>query len=91
MVAAILAVTDVVLAATFRFFLLGRVDDQIVQSADPFLRGRLRNASPGPRIGGSASGAGGPDTVPGAGARFVVELPLLTHTERIRTSVASGT
>ena len=25
------------------------------------------------------------------GARFVVELPLLTHTERIRTSVASGT
>jgi len=31
------------------------------------------------------------DTAPGAGARFVVELPLLTHTERIRTSVASGT
>jgi len=30
------------------------------------------------------------DTVPGAGARFVVELPL-AHTERIRTSVASGT
>jgi signal transduction histidine kinase len=58
-VAAILAGTDVVLAATFRSFLLGRVDDQIAQSADPFLRGRLRNAFPGPRIGGLGSGAGG--------------------------------
>jgi two-component system OmpR family sensor kinase len=32
------------------------------------------------------------DTAPGAGARFVVELPLVhAHAERIRTSVASGT
>jgi two-component system OmpR family sensor kinase len=31
------------------------------------------------------------DTAPGAGARFVVELPLQPQTERIRTSVASGT
>ena len=30
------------------------------------------------------------DTAPGAGARFVVELPA-AHPERIRTSVASGT
>ena len=58
-VAGILAVTDVVLAATFRSFLLGRVDDQIAQAAEPFLRGRLRNAFPGPRIGSLGSGSGG--------------------------------
>jgi type II secretory pathway pseudopilin PulG len=52
-VAAVLAATDVVLAATFRSFLLGRVDDQLVQAAEPLVRGRLRNALPGPRIGGA--------------------------------------
>ena len=57
-VAGILAATDVVLAATFRSFLLGRVDDQVAQAAEPFLRGRLRNALPGPRLGGSGSGPG---------------------------------
>ncbi|HKY77687.1 MAG TPA: HAMP domain-containing sensor histidine kinase [Acidimicrobiia bacterium] len=54
-VAGILAATDVVLATTFRSFLLGRVDGQIAQSADPFLRGRLRNAFPGPRLGAAGS------------------------------------
>jgi signal transduction histidine kinase len=57
-VAGILAATDLVLAATFRSFLLGRVDDQIAQGAEPFLRGRLRNAFPGPRPGGLGAGPG---------------------------------
>src|SRR5919108_3607008 len=63
-VAGILAATDVVLAATFRSFLLGRVDDQIAQAAEPFVRGRLRYAFPGPqRVGGPGSGPG--PAVPG--------------------------
>jgi signal transduction histidine kinase len=59
-VAGVLLATDVVLAATFRSFLLGRVDDQIVQAAEPLVRGRLRNALPGPRIGSPGPGSGGP-------------------------------
>lgn len=63
-VAGVLAATDVVLAATFRSFLLGRVDDQLVQAAEPLVHGRLRNAFPGPRIGSSpAPGAGTPSGV----------------------------
>jgi two-component system OmpR family sensor kinase len=56
LVAAVLVATDVVLAATFRSFLLGRVDDQIVQAAEPLVHGRLRNAFPGQR----GAGAPGP-------------------------------
>src|SRR5688572_5006599 len=76
-VAGILAVTDVVLAATFRSFLLGRVDDQIAQAAEPFLRGRLRNAFPGPRAGSLGSGAGGApvgSTVPSVYTQYCVSL-----------------
>jgi signal transduction histidine kinase len=51
-VAAVVLVTDVVLAATFRSFLLGRIDEQIVEGADPLVHGRFRNGFPGPRSGG---------------------------------------
>jgi signal transduction histidine kinase len=66
-VAAIVFATDVVLAATFRSFLLGRIDQQIVEGADPLVHGRFRNLpggsgvsperdSPGPRPGGTPGG-----------------------------------
>ena len=41
-VAAVLLGTDAVLASTFRSFLLGRVDQQVVQAADPLIHGRFR-------------------------------------------------
>src|SRR5436305_2475336 len=41
-VAAVLLATDAVLASTFRSFLLGRVDQQLVQAADPLAHGRFR-------------------------------------------------
>jgi signal transduction histidine kinase len=41
-VAGVLLATDVVLASTFRSFLLGRVDQQLVQAADPLVHGRFR-------------------------------------------------
>ena len=41
-VAAVLLATDAVLAATFRGFLLGRVDQQVIQAADPLVHGRFR-------------------------------------------------
>jgi two-component system OmpR family sensor kinase len=41
-VAAVLLGTDAVLAATFRGFLLGRVDQQVIQAADPLVHGRFR-------------------------------------------------
>ncbi|HEV8625617.1 MAG TPA: HAMP domain-containing sensor histidine kinase [Acidimicrobiia bacterium] len=67
-VAAVVLVTDVVLAATFRSFLLGRIDQQIVEGADPLVHGRFRNLpggsgvspernSPGPRPGGTPAGS----------------------------------
>jgi signal transduction histidine kinase len=67
-VAAIVLATDVVLAATFRSFLLGRIDQQIVEGADPLVHGRFRNLpggsgvspernSPGPRPGGTQAGS----------------------------------
>src|SRR2546430_4364738 len=43
-VAAVLLGTDVVLASTFRSFLLGRVDQQVVQAADPLVHGRFRGS-----------------------------------------------
>src|SRR5260370_32401936 len=65
-VAAVLLATDAVLASTFRSFLLGRVDQQVVQAADPLIHGRFRGGLGGPRLGpttpttGPAStGAGG--------------------------------
>jgi two-component system, OmpR family, sensor kinase len=56
-VAAIVLATDVVLAATFRSFLLGRIDQQIVEGADPLVHGRFRNGFPGPRPGGTQAGS----------------------------------
>jgi signal transduction histidine kinase len=50
-VAVVLAATDVVLAATFRSFLLGRVDQQVVQGAEPLVHGRFRGGLPLPRAG----------------------------------------
>jgi two-component system OmpR family sensor kinase len=42
LVAAVLLGTDAVLASTFRSFLLGRVDQQVIQAADPLVHGRFR-------------------------------------------------
>ena len=59
-VAAVVLVTDVVLAATFRSFLLGRIDQQIVEGADPLVHGRFRNGFPGTRpVGGTPAGNSG--------------------------------
>ena len=55
-VAAVVFATDVVLAATFRSFLLGRIDQQIIEGADPLVHGRFRNGFPGPRPGGTPAG-----------------------------------
>ncbi|HEV7864387.1 MAG TPA: hypothetical protein VGR20_16890, partial [Acidimicrobiia bacterium] len=52
-VAAVLLGTDAVLASTFRSFLLGRVDQQVVQAADPLVHGRFRGGSGGVRLGGT--------------------------------------
>src|SRR5581483_2320277 len=41
-VAAVLLATDAILAATFRSFLLGRVDQGLIQAADPLAHGRFR-------------------------------------------------
>src|SRR5690349_11455608 len=62
-VAAVLLATDVVLAATFRGFLLGRVDQQVIQAADPLVHGRFRggfNRPPttAPPSGSTGAGAG---------------------------------
>jgi len=56
-VAAVLLGTDVVLASTFRSFLLGRVDQQVVQAADPLVHGRFRGS-----LGGARPGATTPTT-----------------------------
>jgi two-component system OmpR family sensor kinase len=59
-VAAVVLATDVVLAATFRSFLLGRIDQQIVEGADPLVHGRFRNGFPGTRpAGGTPAGNSG--------------------------------
>ena len=57
-VAVVLAATDVVLAATFRSFLLGRVDQQVVQGAEPLVHGRYRGGFPGARPGNAGTGSG---------------------------------
>jgi signal transduction histidine kinase len=57
-VAGVLLATDVVLAATFRSFLLGRVDQQVIQAAEPLVHGRYRGGFPGPRPGPAGSPAG---------------------------------
>ena len=54
-VAAVLLATDAVLAATFRSFLLGRVDQQVVQAADPLVHGRFRGGFNRPPPSGSSS------------------------------------
>ncbi|HYT40272.1 MAG TPA: HAMP domain-containing sensor histidine kinase [Acidimicrobiia bacterium] len=46
-VAAVLLSTDAVLASTFRAFLLGRVDQQVAQAADPLVHGRFRGSFAG--------------------------------------------
>jgi two-component system OmpR family sensor kinase len=50
-VAAVLLATDAVLAGTFRSFLLGRVDQQVVQAADPLVHGRFRGGFGSGRLG----------------------------------------
>src|SRR3954469_19201727 len=70
-VAAVLLATDAVLASTFRSFLLGRVDQQVAQAADPLVHGRFRGSlgglgvSPGRDSGGSRPGATTPTTAAG--------------------------
>ena len=50
LVAAVLLATDTVLASTFRSFLLGRVDQQVIQAADPLVHGRFPGRFGGPRL-----------------------------------------
>jgi two-component system OmpR family sensor kinase len=54
-VAAVLLATDVVLASTFRSFLLGRVDQQVVQASDPLVHGRFRGGFGAGRLGGTTN------------------------------------
>ena len=61
-VAAVLLATDAVLAATFRSFLLGRVDQQVVQAADPLVHGRFRGGFGGPRPGPGTTATTSPAT-----------------------------
>src|SRR3977135_3699313 len=64
-VAAVLLAPDAVLASTFRSFLLGRVDQQVIQAADPLIHGRFRGGFPGrlgtttPTTGPASTGTGG--------------------------------
>ncbi|HEV7865792.1 MAG TPA: HAMP domain-containing sensor histidine kinase, partial [Acidimicrobiia bacterium] len=60
-VAAVLLATDAVLASTFRSFLLGRVDQQVIQAADPLVHGRFRGVPGG---SGVSPGRDGPNRVP---------------------------
>ncbi|MDQ1505575.1 MAG: two-component system, OmpR family, sensor kinase, partial [Actinomycetota bacterium] len=54
-VAAVLLATDVVLASTFRSFILGRVDQQVVQASDPLVHGRFRGGFGSGRLGGTTN------------------------------------
>jgi two-component system OmpR family sensor kinase len=65
-VAAVLLGTDAVLASTFRSFLLGRVDQQVIQAADPLVHGKFRGGFPGAKLG---PGTGG--NPPGTGEQRV--------------------
>src|SRR5438270_6631237 len=60
-VAAVLLATDAILASTFRSFLLGRVDQQVAQAADPLAHGRFRGG-----LGGGRPGATPPTTSSGS-------------------------
>lgn len=73
-VAAVLLITDALLASTFRSFLMGRVDQQLIQAAEPLVRGRFRTlpggmgASPGtgnpaPRLGENAPAPSSPSGI----------------------------
>ena len=81
-VAGVLLATDAVLAATFRSFLLGRVDQQVIQAADPLVHGRFRGGF-GPRLGTSTSSTGpapgGTAPAPGSGAPVTGEQRLYTE------------
>jgi two-component system OmpR family sensor kinase len=61
-VAAVLLATDAVLASTFRSFLLGRVDQQVIQAADPLIHGRFRGGFPGARLGTTTPTTAPPST-----------------------------
>ena len=56
-VAAVLLGTDAVLASTFRSFLLGRVDQQLIQAADPLAHGRFRGGFGRPPAGTPSTSA----------------------------------
>ena len=63
-VAGVLAATDVVLAATFRSFLLGRVDQQVAQAADPLVHGRFRGVPGGAGVSPGRNSNRPPSTTP---------------------------
>ena len=65
-VAAVLLATDAVLASTFRSFLRGRVDQGLVQAADPLVHGRFRGGFAGRLVTPPATGT--PGSSPGSGA-----------------------
>jgi signal transduction histidine kinase len=85
-VAAVLLTTDAVLAATFRSFLLGRVDQQLVQAAEPLVRGRLRGGFPGLRLG---IGPGAPNPT-GASAVYTEYFIGLAAADGTVTRVGPG-
>ncbi|HVW34783.1 MAG TPA: ATP-binding protein, partial [Acidimicrobiia bacterium] len=70
-VAAVLLGTDAVLASTFRSFLQGRVDQSLVQAADPLVHGRFRGGFSGRLSPTPATGAPAPATGTGAGEQRV--------------------
>src|SRR5947209_11151630 len=78
LVAAVLLGTDAVLASTFRSFLLGRVDQQVVQAADPFVHGRFR--------GGFTARPGGTTTTTSPST----SLPSPTGEQRLYTEYYIG-
>lgn len=64
-VAAVLLVADLVLARTFRSFLLDRVDDELAQAAAAVVGGA--GGVPGTMVGGPFDAVGGPFDPPGDG------------------------
>src|SRR2546428_13775531 len=67
-VAAVLLGTDAVLASTFRSFLLGRVDQQVAQAADPLVHGRFRGVPGGAGVSPGRNSNRPPTTAPPSGS-----------------------
>ena len=88
LVAAVLLATDTVLASTFRSFLLGRVDQQVIQAADPLVHGRFPGRFGGPRLPTGATSTTSPAT--GSGSPSTGEQRVYTE-YYIGLAAADGT